>query len=86
MAEICLLCKQPGTKKNPLNNHHVKGRRNDSKDVMRVHSSGCHAFADWITQEFNLRGNIDILTANIIVYFYNRVTFFYRDNTFERKP
>ena len=79
--EKCALCHQPGSKQNPINSHHVQTRQY-SAVTMRVHSRGCHQFCDWITQEFALRGALDILSETVIVYFYGRAVRFRKDGVF----
>jgi len=70
--DICYLCKRRGYKGNPLNNHHIHSVKKNPTLVMRVHSKGCHRFADWITEEFILRGKVETLTAETIAYFFRQ--------------
>lgn len=72
--ETCELCRRPATKTNPLNNHHVRGKKNNLKYTMRVHSETCHVFADWITKLYIQKGEVEHLEAKHIIYFFTRVT------------
>lgn len=74
MSDICALCRRPGTKNDPLNRHHIQGRKKgEHLPIMRVHSKTCHLFCQWITNMYLLMGLEAELNENIIVYFYNRV-------------
>jgi len=72
--ELCALCRKPGTNRNPINRHHIQGRKKHQHlPIMRVHSFTCHSFAQWITNLYLEAGLEEELNENIIVYFYNRV-------------
>jgi hypothetical protein len=80
MADVsrqrCELCKQPGTKTNPVNRHHVRGRqkgRDEKGYIMLTHSKTCHQFAQWITNLYVERDMIEALKPEHIVYLFNRI-------------
>lgn len=83
MAETCRLCFRPPTKRNPLNTHHIKGRRKRVHlPVMRVHSLTCHKFCDWITSHYLLHGWEEDLTEKFLVELYHRMVLLQRDGQF----
>ena len=64
------MCRHAGTRTNPLNKHHIKGKK--YPDVMRVHSHSCHVFAQFITNLYLLHGREEELDEKFIVYLYQR--------------
>ena len=68
----CELCRKQGTKQNPTNKHHIRGKH--FPEVMVVHSKTCHWFAQWITNSYVEMGRELELNANHLVYLYNRLT------------
>lgn len=67
----CALCRKGGSDKNPINKHHIKGKK--FPDVMDTHTKTCHWFAQWITNWYMEMGLEHELDDKLIVYFYNRV-------------
>lgn len=79
----CQLCFRPPTKRNPLNRHHIRGRkRGQHLPIMRVHSVTCHQFCQWITNIYLLHGWEDELTEALLVEAYQRTINLQRDGKF----
>lgn len=78
--EKCRLCFRPSTKRNPLNKHHIKGKK--YPDIMLVHSQTCHRFCDWVTGHYLLHGWEDELSEGFLVELYHRIVNLHRDGKF----
>lgn len=83
MQEKCSLCFRPGTKRNPINTHHIRGRKKGvHMPTMRVHSRNCHKFCDWVTSHYLLHGWGDELSEAMLVEVYQRTVTLQRDGKF----
>lgn len=76
----CQLCFRAETKRNPLNKHHIKGKR--YPDIMKVHSVTCHKFCDWVTALYVLHGWESRLSEQFLRYLYQRVLTLQDDRMF----
>jgi hypothetical protein len=90
MADVsrsrCQLCRQRGTRDNPVNRHHVRGRckgRDERGYIMLTHSRTCHLFAQWITNLYMSAGRVDELRPEMIVYLFNRIATLREKEVFE---
>ena len=66
----CQLCYKSGTSRNPINKHHIKGKK--FPDVMKVHTHTCHWYSQWVTNIYLAAGREDELTESLIRYLYQR--------------
>lgn len=71
--ERCEACGEVGTKSDPLNKHHYRGRRNYPQDVMRVHSMTCHVALQFLTNFYISKGEEATLTKQMMIDFYQKV-------------
>lgn len=73
MNELCTLCRQRGTTRHKLVNHHYRGRKQFPLLTMKVHDGTCHRFADFVTAHYIEKGIVEQLYPKRIIYLYHRV-------------